>query len=60
METKSTSNLSHMEQQEFSKLRNDETIVITHTDKGRVLVILSKGHYQSMIMHIYWIKVNTN
>ena len=50
METKSKSNLSNMEQKELWKLNNDETIVIKPADKGRAVVILSKGHYQSMIM----------
>ena len=50
METKSKSNLSHMEQKDFLKLSNDETIVIKPADKGGAVVILSTGHYQSMIM----------
>ena len=50
METKFKSNLSNMEQQELSKLTNNETIVITPADKGGAVVILSTGHYQSMIM----------
>ena len=50
METKFKSNLSNMEQQELSKLTNNETIVITSADKGGAVVILSTGHYQSMIM----------
>ena len=50
METKFKSNLSNMEQQELSKLPNNETIVITPADKGGAVVILSTGHYQSMIM----------
>ena len=50
METKSERNLSNMEQKELSKLTNYETIVIKHADKGRAAVILSTGHYQSMIM----------
>ena len=39
-----------MEQKELSKLTNDHTIVIKYADKGRAAVILSTGHYQSMIM----------
>ena len=39
-----------MEQKELSKLANDESIVITLADKGGAVVILSTGHYQSMIM----------
>ena len=50
METKFKSNLSNMEQKELSKLANDETIVITLAEKGEAVVILSTGHYQSMIM----------
>ena len=50
METKSKSNLSNMEPKKLSKLTNDETIVIKHADKGGAVVILSTGHYQSMIM----------
>ena len=49
METKSN-NLSNMEQKELLKLSNDETIVIKPADKGGAVVILSTGHYQSMIM----------
>ena len=51
METKSKTNLSNMEQKELFKLSNDETIVIRPVDKGGAVVILSTGHYQSMIMH---------
>ena len=50
METKSKSILSNMEQKELSKLINDETIVTKPADKGGAVVILSTGHYQSMIM----------
>ena len=50
-ETKSRSNLSYMKQKELSRLSNYETIVIKPGDKGEVVVILSAGHYQSMIMH---------
>ena len=50
MEKKFKKNLSNMEQKELSKLANDESIVITLADKGGALVILSTGHYQSMIM----------
>ena len=50
METKFKSNLSNMERKELSKLPNNETIVITPADKGGAVVILSTGHYQSMIM----------
>ena len=39
-----------MELKELSKLRNDETIVIKPADKGAAVVILSTGHYRSMIM----------
>ena len=39
-----------MEQKELSKLNNDETIVIKPADKAWAVVILSTGHYQSMIM----------
>ena len=49
METKTKSNLSNMEQNELSKLSNDETIVVKPADKGGAVVILSTGHYQSMI-----------
>ena len=50
METKSNSNFSIMEQKELSKLINDETMVIKPADKGEVVVILSTGNYQGMIM----------
>ena len=50
MEKKFKKNLSNMEQKELSKLANDESIVITLADKGGAVVILSTGHYQSMIM----------
>ena len=50
MEKKFKNNLSNMEQKELSKLANDESIVITLADKGGAVVILSTGHYQSMIM----------
>ena len=50
METKFKSNLSNMKQKELSKLTNNESIVITLADKGGAVVILSTGHYQSMIM----------
>ena len=51
MDTKSKSDLSYMEQKELLKLINDETIVIKPVDKGGGggVVILSTGHYQSMI-----------
>ena len=39
-----------MEQKELPKLRSDETIVIKPADKGGAVVIVSTGHYQSMIM----------
>ena len=39
-----------MEQKKLSKLSNDETIVIKPADKGGTVIILSTGHYQSMIM----------
>ena len=39
METKCKSNISNMEQKEFSKLNNDETIVIKPADKRGVVVI---------------------
>ena len=58
MEKKSKSNLSNMEQKELSELSNDETIVIKAADKGRAVVILSIGHYQSMIMR-YLLDENT-
>ena len=50
METKSKSNLCSMEQKELSKLSNDETIIVKPAGKGGSVVILSTGHYQSMIM----------
>ena len=50
METKYRSNLFNMEQKELSKLTNDETAVLKPADKGGAGVILSTGHYHSMIM----------
>ena len=41
METKPKSNLFNMKQEEFSKLRNDETILIKPADEREALVILS-------------------
>ena len=52
MEKTSKSNLSSIEQKELSKLSNDETIVIKPESKGKVVVILSTGHYQSMILYL--------
>lgn len=53
METKSTSNLSSVEQKQRPKqrpkLRDDETIAIKPADKGEAVVILSTSHYQSLI-----------
>ena len=39
-----------MEQKELSKLTNDKTRVTEPAYKGGAVVILSTGHYQSMIM----------
>ena len=39
-----------MEQKQLSKLRSDETILIKPADKRGAVVIISTGHYQSMIM----------
>ena len=50
MEAKSKCNLSNMEQKDLLKLSNDKTIVIKPADKGGTVVILSTGHYQTMIM----------
>ena len=50
METKSKSNLSQTEQKEPSKLSYNKTIVIKPTDMGGVVVILSRSHYQNIIM----------
>ena len=50
MEKKSKSNLSYMKQKELSKLSKNETIVIKPAEKGGAVVILSTGHFQSMIM----------
>ena len=50
MGTKSKSNLSNVEQKQLSNLINDETIVIKLAEKGGAVVILSTGHFQSMIM----------
>ena len=50
MEKKSKSNISYMKQKELSKLSNNETIVIKPAEKGGAVVILSTGHFQSMIM----------
>ena len=50
MEIKSKSNLSNMKQKELSKLINNETIVVKPADKRGAVVILSTGHYKSMIM----------
>ena len=50
METKSKRNLSNMEQKELSKLTNDEAIIMKPADKAVLVIILSTGHHQSMIM----------
>ena len=42
MEAKPKSNLSNMEQNELSKLRNGETIVINLVVKGGAVVILQQ------------------
>ena len=42
METKPKNNLFNMEQNEHSKLRNDETIVINLVGKGGAVVILQQ------------------
>ena len=39
-----------MEQKQYPKLSNDQTLVIKPAGKGRAVVILSTGHYQSMII----------
>ena len=39
-----------MKQKELSKLSNNETIVIKPAEKGGAVVILSTGHFKSMIM----------
>ena len=39
-----------MKQKELSKLSKNETIVIKPAEKGGAVVILSTGHFQSMIM----------
>ena len=39
-----------MEQEEFLKLSNEETIGIKSAGEGGAAVILSTAHYQSMIM----------
>ena len=50
METKSKSIFYNMKHKDFSKLKNDEAIVIKPADKERAVVILKTGHYQSMTM----------
>ena len=50
MKTKPKTNLSKIKQEELLKLRNDETTVVKHPDKGEAAVTLSAGHYQNMIM----------
>ena len=50
IEHNSKTNLSNKEQQELSKLINDEEIIIKRADKGGAVVILSKSHYQQMIL----------
>ena len=50
MKAKSKSNLSNMEPEELSKFRNEETIGIKSAGEEGAAVILSTGHYQSMIM----------
>ena len=49
METKSKSNLSNIEQKEFSELSNDETIVTKRADKVGAFEILSTSHYRTII-----------
>lgn len=50
LETKSVSNPYIKEQKEFSKLRNDEAMVIKPKDKGAAVVFIAISHYQSKIM----------
>ena len=50
MEAKSKSNFSNMEQKELSKLINDKTIAVKPANKEEAVLILSTGHYQSMII----------
>ena len=50
METNSKCNFPITEQKELSKLINDKTMVIKPADKGEVVVILSTGNHQGMIM----------
>ena len=49
-EIKSKSNHSYMKRKKLSKLSNSETIVIKSGDKGKDVVILSRRHYQTIIM----------
>ena len=48
-----------MEQKELSKSRIYEAIVTQPASKGEAVVILSKGHYQSMVMQ-YLLDENTS
>ena len=50
METKSKSNHSYVKRKKLSKLSNSETIVIKPGDKGKAVVILPRGHYQTINM----------
>ena len=50
MEAKSKSNFSNMKQNELSKLINDKTIEVKPANKEEVVLILSTGYYQSMII----------
>ena len=50
MEAKSKSNFSNMKQKELSKLINDKTIAVKPANKEEAVLILSTGHYQSMII----------
>ena len=50
METKSKSSHSYVKRKKLSKLSNSETIVIKPGDKGKAVVILPRGHYQTINM----------
>ena len=49
---KPVNNLSKDEQLELSRLRKDDTIVITPADKGRVTVVMNKTEYREKMNNL--------
>ena len=50
------SDLSKLEWAPINHLKNGKKIEIKESDKGRSVVILSKSHYKSIILHYLMVK----